>query len=172
MGVWFSSSEARGWSHSTSPCFSSNLSNFCQAHHSPAYSSQHSPHMTVLMGIWDLHLQTQAQDSLRCYVAFSILLVRAGIHGLCLCPGRRLGLWFLCSGERWAAAHTWAAATVRNKHTKVVTHTTVPTGRNRAPGDLFTETQILLLPELGCTSSNSLQHIWVSKKKYGPAAGN
>lgn len=56
---------------------------------------------------------------------------RASSHGSCPCPAQHPGLSFPCSGERWAAAYIWAAATVRNKSTKAVTQTIVPKVANR-----------------------------------------
>lgn len=130
MGVQFSSSEAGGWSHPTSPWFPSNLCNFCQAHHSAAVI----PTRAHLTDNADGQLAPSFADPV---VRISRLLccipspARASSHGSCPCPAQHPGLWFPCSGERWAAAHIWAAATGTNKRTKAVIQMMVLAVANR-----------------------------------------
>ena len=129
MGVQFSSSEAGGWSHPTSPWFPSNPCNFCQTYHSGL--TYHRAHLTDSA---DGQLGPSFADPvmrifrLLCCIPHP---ARASSHGSCSCPVQQPGLWFPCSGERWAAAHIWAAATVRNKCTKAVIQMIVPAVANR-----------------------------------------
>lgn len=108
----------------------SSLCNFCQACHSATIIPTRA------------HLTDSVNGQLGPFIADPVMRIswllycvsypaRTSSHGSCPCPVQRLGLWFPCSGERWAAAYIWAAATVRNKCTKAVIQIIVPKVANR-----------------------------------------